>query len=67
MIDDLKIDFKKLEEKKERNRIERIKFMDFYTKWLMKTPNAVWSEQHAKFIDSGFAAAKEHARQLNKK
>jgi hypothetical protein len=32
------------------NRKERMEFIDFYTDWLKKTPNKVWSKQHAKYL-----------------
>jgi len=46
-----KIDLKELEEEKERNRKERLKFIDLYAKWLKKTPNKVWSKQQNKFLN----------------
>ena len=49
----MKIDLKALEEKKERNRKERLEFLEMYVKWLKKTPNEIWSKQHSGFIDSG--------------
>ncbi len=33
-----------------RNRRDRLSFVREYTEWLKKTPNAVWSKQHAKFL-----------------
>lgn len=47
-----KKDLKDMEEEKERNRIQRLQFVDMYAKWLKKTPNKVWSTQHKKFIDN---------------
>ena len=52
-----KINLKEFEEKKEKNRQERIEFIDLYTDWLRKTPNEVWSKHHANFINSGIAIA----------
>jgi hypothetical protein len=46
-----KIDLKELEEEKERNKKERIKFIDLYVKWLKKTPNKIWSRQQNKMLD----------------
>ncbi|MDP2666682.1 MAG: hypothetical protein Q8P05_04250 [Candidatus Diapherotrites archaeon] len=34
----------------EKNRKERMAFIDYYADWLKKTPNSVWSKQHAKFL-----------------
>lgn len=39
---------------KEKNRKERIKFIEMYVEWLKKTPNEVWSKQQAEFINSVF-------------
>lgn len=49
----MKFDLKKLEKNKNRNRKERLEFIESYVKWLKKTPNKVWSKQHAKFINAG--------------
>ena len=46
-----KIDLKELEEEKERNRQQRLDFIDQYAKWLKKTPNKVWSKQQNKLLD----------------
>lgn len=40
-----KKDFKELEEEKERNRKQRLQFVDMYAKWLKKTPNKKWSKE----------------------
>ncbi len=48
----MKINLKELEEKKERNRKERLQFIELHVAWLKRTPNAVWSKQQAAFIDS---------------
>lgn len=45
-----KKDLKELEEEKERNRQQRMEFINMYAEWLKKTPNKVWSKQHAKFL-----------------
>ena len=45
-----KFDLKEIEEEKERNRKERMKFIHQYTKWLKKTPNKEWSKQQNKII-----------------
>ncbi len=46
-----KKDLKELEEEKERNRRQRMDFVDMYAEWLKKTPNKVWSKQQAKYMD----------------
>jgi hypothetical protein len=40
-----KADLKELEEEKERNRKQRMKFIDLYADWLKNTPNTKWSKQ----------------------
>ncbi|MCX6801249.1 MAG: hypothetical protein NTZ73_03605 [Candidatus Diapherotrites archaeon] len=45
-----KIDFKELEEDKERNRKQRMEFVKLYVEWLKKTPNKKWSKQQNKLI-----------------
>jgi len=44
-------DLKELEEEKQRNRQQRMDFVDMYAEWLKKTPNKVWSKQQAKYLD----------------
>lgn len=44
-------DLKELEEEKERNREQRMQFIDLYAKWLKKTPNKEWSRQQNKLLD----------------
>ena len=44
-------DLKELKEEKERNQEQRMQFIDFYAKWLKKTPNKVWSKQQNKLLD----------------
>ncbi len=46
-----KEDLKELKADKKRNFEERLKFIDLYCAWLKKTPNSVWSKQHAKMLD----------------
>ena len=41
---------KALRDELEQNRKERMAFVDFYADWLKKTPNKVWSKQHAKYL-----------------
>ncbi len=41
------IDLEALERWKEKNRRERLQFVEDYANWLKKTPNKVWSEQQA--------------------
>ena len=50
-IEELKIDFKELEEFKKRNFRERLKFVDFLADYIKKTPNAVWSAQQKRVVD----------------
>ena len=44
-------DLKELEEEKQRNRQQRMDFVDMYVEWLKKTPNKIWSKQQAKYMD----------------
>jgi hypothetical protein len=46
-----KKDLKELEEEKERNRKQRMEFIDLYAKWLKKTPNKAWSRQQNKLLN----------------
>lgn len=46
-----KIDLKEMEEEKERNRQERLEFIELYAEWVKKTPNEVWSKQQKELID----------------
>ncbi len=43
-------DRKEMAEEKRRNSKERLEFVRFYANWLKKTPNEVWSKQHAKYL-----------------
>lgn len=61
----MKIDLRELEEKKERNRKERLKFIELQVDWLKRTPNAVWSKQQVVFIDSVLASAQRSGRGKN--
>ncbi len=45
-----KIDFKELEKEIEQNRQQRLEFVKQYANWLKRTPNDVWSKQHAKYF-----------------
>ncbi len=56
------VDFKELEEKKRRNKEERLQFIDWYVEWIKKTPNNVWSKAHADFIDSCIIINNEWAK-----
>lgn len=40
-----KKDLEELKKEMERNRQQRMEFIDMYAKWLRKTPNKVWSSQ----------------------
>lgn len=46
-----KKDLEEMDLEKKRNFKQRMEFIDFYTNWLKKTPNKVWSKQHVKFLD----------------
>ena len=46
-----KADLKELKEEKERNRKERMDFINLYANWLKKTPNKKWSKQQNKVIE----------------
>ena len=35
----------------EGNKIERLKFIDFWIDFMQKNPNSIWSSQHADFVD----------------
>ena len=43
---------------KKQNLAERLKFVHFYSQWVISVPNEVWSKQQADFIDSLFENAK---------
>ena len=43
-------DRKAIAEEIERNRQQRLEFVDFYANWLKKTPNKVWSKQYVKYF-----------------
>jgi hypothetical protein len=45
-----KADLKELERDKERNRKQRMEFVNLYADWLKKTPNKKWSKQQNKLI-----------------
>ncbi len=45
------IDKKELDREKERNLLERLRFIERYARWLKKTPNKVWSRQQKNVID----------------
>lgn len=63
---ELIIDFQELEDKKRRNKIERLQFIEWYVEWLKRTPNEIWSKNHADFIDSGILIANEWAKGKSK-
>jgi hypothetical protein len=48
----MQFDLKALRKKRRRNREERLAFLEMYVEWLKRTPNKVWSKQHAAFIDA---------------
>jgi len=45
-----KIDLAELKKEMKINRQQRLEFVRQYTEWLKKTPNKVWSRQHAEFL-----------------
>jgi hypothetical protein len=55
----MEIDLKELEEKKERNRRERLQFIELQVEWLKRTPNGVWSKQQAEFINAVLKAGRK--------
>ena len=58
----MNIDLKELEEQKERNRKERLKFIELQVEWLKRTPNEVWSKQQAAFINAVLASAQRSGK-----
>ncbi len=46
-----KKDLKELDEEIKRNRKQRMEFVNFYAKWLLKAPNKEWSRQQNKLIN----------------
>lgn len=44
------IDLEELKRLKEENFKERLKFIDWYTNWLKKSPNKTWSSQQKNLI-----------------
>ena len=55
----MNIDLEELKRDRKRNFQERLKFIDMYVEWLKRTPNKVWSKQHAEFVDSVFERDEE--------
>ena len=51
-IEDIKVDFKELEEFKRRNFQERLKFIRFWVDYIKKNPNNVWSMQQKRIVDT---------------
>lgn len=52
MAAELKINLRKLREKKQSNLRERLKFIDFWVDYIRKTPDDVWSRQQKELIDA---------------
>ncbi len=50
-LKNLKIDFEELEEEKRRNFKSRLEFIKWYTDWLKKTPNSVWSKVQKEVVE----------------
>ncbi|MFH0962145.1 MAG: hypothetical protein V1820_05695 [archaeon] len=46
-----KINLKKLKAEMERNRKERLEFVDKHAEWLKSAPNKKWSRQQKEIID----------------
>ena len=46
-----KKDFQELEADIQRNRKERMQFIEMYAEWLKKTPNKVWSRQQNRLLN----------------
>ena len=51
-IEDIKVDFEKLEEFKKKNFEERLKFIRFWVDYIKKNPNKVWSKQQKNIVDT---------------
>jgi hypothetical protein len=49
----MKFDLKELDDDRERNFEERLRFIDLYVEWLRRTPNEVWSRQQKEMVDAG--------------
>ena len=49
-----------LKKDRERNRKERLKFIERYVKWLKKTPNRIWSKQQSEFLDNQLIQNKDY-------
>jgi len=45
------IDLEELKKFKEKNFLDRLKFIDQYADWVKKTPNKKWSSEQKKIID----------------
>lgn len=45
-----KISIKELQEIKEQNFKDRLKFIEQYSQWVKKQPNKVWSSQQKKLV-----------------
>jgi len=46
-----KADLKELEKEKERNKKQRMEFIELYAEWLKKTPNIKWSKQQKVVVE----------------
>ena len=46
---------------RKKNFEERLWFIHHYANWVKKTPNKVWSKQHADFIDSLMLSAQDYS------
>lgn len=42
---------KEIKKEQELNRKERLAFVDYYARWVKKTPNEVWSKAQNKLIN----------------
>ncbi len=47
---DVKIDLREIAEQVRRNKEERLQFIEFFAKWVKKTPNSIWSKKQKDFM-----------------
>ncbi len=60
----MKHDLREIKRNLELNRRERMKFIEFTVDWMKRTPNKVWSKQHADFINSVLRSANHTKKDL---
>jgi hypothetical protein len=66
-IKDVPVDITELKADIEKNRQERLKFIDQYAEWLKKTPNDVWSRQQNNLQERGKAHLTKICLHMNRK